>query len=55
MNEACVREFEELTEEYLELNKQALTRLEMDNIFSAYDEPAACTICCQQKFDDYYS
>lgn len=54
MNEAYVREFEELTEEYLELNKQALTRVEMDNIFSAYDELAAW-YDRQQKLDEQYS
>ncbi len=54
MNEAYLKEFEELTEEYLELNKQALTRIEIDNLFRTYDELSAW-YDRQQKFDEYYS
>ena len=53
MNEAYLKEFEELTEEYLELNKQSLTPIEVDNIFSAYDELAAW-YDRQQTFDQHY-
>lgn len=54
MNEAYLKEFEELTEEYLNLNKQSLTRVEIDNIFRTYDELAAW-YDRQQKLNDHYS